>query len=81
MQAKIPVLACTDSNSDVGKTVVEGGFGWWCKSERSEDLIELIDAIVSLKNVFKDLGERGYDYLCDHYCVEDACGIIMNHFQ
>ncbi|MBR5539197.1 MAG: glycosyltransferase family 4 protein, partial [Clostridia bacterium] len=32
MQAKIPVLACTDPNTDVGKVIEEGNFGVWCES-------------------------------------------------
>ena len=32
MQAKVPVLACTDPNTDIGKVIEEGGFGWWCES-------------------------------------------------
>ena len=36
MQAKIPILAATDSNTDIGKVIVEGGFGWWCESNNVE---------------------------------------------
>lgn len=32
MQAGLPVLSCTDPNTDVGKVIVDGGFGWWCES-------------------------------------------------
>ena len=32
MQAGLPVLACTDTNSDIGKVITEGYFGWWCVS-------------------------------------------------
>ena len=33
MQADLPVFACTDPNTDVGKVIVDGGFGWWCESD------------------------------------------------
>lgn len=36
MQAGLPVLACTDKNTDIGKAIVEGGFGWWCESDDEE---------------------------------------------
>ena len=32
MQVKLPVLAVTDPNTDVGKVIVDGEFGWWCES-------------------------------------------------
>ena len=38
MQAKIPVLAVTDPNTDIGKDNVGGKFGWWCESNNQTDL-------------------------------------------
>ena len=32
MQAGLPVIACTDTNTDVGKDIIKGNFGWWCES-------------------------------------------------
>lgn len=32
MQAGLPVLACTDPNTDIGTVITKGGFGWWCES-------------------------------------------------
>lgn len=55
MQAKLPVLACTDSISDIGKTIINGGFGWWCSSS---DVHSFKKLIYSLKN--EDLKQRGY---------------------
>lgn len=37
MQAGLPVIACTDSNTDVGKDIVDKDFGWWCNSNGIED--------------------------------------------
>lgn len=42
MQAGLPVLACTDPNTDVGKTVTEGGFGWWCPSNDPEQFVHCV---------------------------------------
>lgn len=35
MQTKLPVLAATDPNTDIGKVIIDGGFGWWCESNNS----------------------------------------------
>lgn len=32
VQARLPVLACTDTATDIGKVIVENGLGWWCES-------------------------------------------------
>ncbi len=42
MQAELPVLACTDSSIDVGKVMVDNGFGWWCESKMSQKFKEKI---------------------------------------
>ena len=42
MMAGVPVLACTDVNTDIGKTIVEGGFGWWCESRDAKDFSSFV---------------------------------------
>ena len=43
MQAGLPVLACTDTNSDIGKVITEGYFGWWCVSTDSQEFSNCIN--------------------------------------
>lgn len=78
MQAKLPVLCCTDPNTDVGKVCEEGGFGWWCGSDDYDAFGTLVERIV-----VEDLpimGERGFVYLNEHYMAKDACQTVLNHF-
>ncbi len=72
MQAGLPVLACTDPNTDIGKVITEGGFGWWCESN---------DANTFSNNVFHICGELTQDtvfgnmaisYLNENYTAEAA---------
>ena len=75
MQAKLPMLACTDPVSDMGKIIVDGGFGWWCESNNPEAFMKIVRDVVS-----EDLAvKRGvsYQYLIDHYTVADAYKTIM----
>ena len=76
MQAKLPVLAVTDISTDVGKVVVEGGFGWWCESNRVEKFRELIDIIIRDNT---DRCSMSFDYLKTYYSVEKGYDIIMRH--
>lgn len=79
MQAKLPVLAITDPHSDVGKVVVDGGFGWWCESNDVDGFSKLISEIDFEKiEMQKDVE---YSYLVNNYSVERAYSIIMNHFN
>lgn len=77
MQAKLPVLAVTDSNTDVGKVIVEGGFGWWCESNDSDSFQEYVNSICGLD--FSYMKELEFKYLQDHYSVKEVYKIIIRH--
>lgn len=76
MQAKLPVLCCTDPNTDVGSICVEGGFGWWCRSDEPAGFAALVQAVVTADLLA--MGEKGYTYLQTHYSAEDGCKTILD---
>lgn len=78
MQAKLPILAVTDPNTDVGKVIVDGGFGWWRESNDARKVAELV-ANIAQGTLVCD-GERGFKYLKEHYTPEIAYNIIKKHF-
>lgn len=78
MQAKLPVLAATDPNTDIGKVIVDGEFGWWCESNDSGRFVDEIKKII--KADLDAVREREYQYLLDHYTVDNAYKTIMRHF-
>ena len=69
MQAKLPVLAVTDLNTDIGKVIVESGFGWWCESNSGEKFEKMVKEIS--KSNFGEKGENAYAYLIQNYNVAD----------
>ena len=75
MAAKIPVLAVTDPNTDIGKTITEGGFGWWCESNDPDRVAGLIGQII--REELGDKGNNGWKYLTENYSVESAYNTIM----
>lgn len=79
MQAKLPVLAVTDPNTDVGKVIVDGGFGWWCESIDVEEFKKKITDI--LKSNLASEGMNSSQYMFDNYDVKDSYKIIMKHFE
>lgn len=75
MQAAIPVLACTDPNTDIGEVITDGGFGWWCKSNDVNAFCGTVDGICT---GYKDpKGQNGYDLLKKEYSSEVGYKIIM----
>lgn len=70
MQAGLPVLACTDPNTDVGKIIVDGGFGWWCESNRSTEFSKCL--ILALQDELMEKKICAFDYLHDNYNVKQC---------
>lgn len=79
MQAKIPVLAVTDPNTDIGRVITDGGFGWWCESNR-EDLVCMRIAQIC-KEDLKSKGRIGFEYMQNHYTSEESYKIITSHMM
>lgn len=74
MQAKLPVLACTDPNTDIGKVITDGGFGWWCDSDNIEAFINCVER--ALESNIKKLGSNSKDYLLKNYSSVIGFNII-----
>lgn len=74
MQAKLPVLAVTDTNTDIGKVIVEGGFGWWCESISLENFKKIIGDIDKGNKL---MGQKGYEYLLENFDSRIAYNTII----
>lgn len=79
MQANLPILAVTDRNTDVGKVIVDGGFGWWCESNDTKKFAKIVSQIANGKLTCD--GEKGFLYLQKHFTPEIAYKIINKHFK
>lgn len=79
MQAKIPVLACTDPNTDIGDIVVNGGFGWKCHSNDVKEFNLCVDK--ALNADLAEMGNSAKKYLENNYDVKQGYEIIMRHFK
>lgn len=75
MAAKLPIIACTDPNTDIGKVIVNGGLGFWCESNSSDLFLRMVNNI--LNEDICTLGEKGFELLESKYRVESAHSIIM----
>ena len=79
MQAKIPVLAVTDPNTDIGKVITEGGFGWWCESNDASIFVETVNrAIKNQQYLSKD---TEYQVLQNIFSVEGSYTTISERIK
>lgn len=75
MQAGLPVLACTDPNTDIGKVIIDGGFGWWCESDDVSGFRNAVRAALEADHT--KMKENENKYLGENYTAEIAYGIVM----
>lgn len=75
MQRGTPVLACTDPNTDIGKVIIAGGFGWWCESDSPAHFTETI--CLALAADIPKMGERACRYLKENYSVQKSYATII----
>lgn len=82
MQLKLPVIACTDKNSDIGKMITDNNFGAFCLSESPDDFTEVIDGFVSKSDEdFKKMGENAYETLKKDYSADKSYKIITSELS
>ena len=79
MQAGLPVLACTDPNTDIGRVITEGGFGWWCESNSVMDFNNKVDNAINCE--LSSMSQNAMDYLKQHYTVDISYHTIMNSLR
>ncbi len=75
MQAKIPVFAVTDRNTDIGKVIVNGDFGWWCESNNASCFKDTIKKIIGTDFPSKD---KEFSYLVSNYHSKVSAKIICS---
>lgn len=68
LQAKMPVLACTDKNTDIKEVLEEAGCGKWCESNSVDGFKQIVKELMS--SDLKAMGQNGFEYLQEHYTVE-----------
>jgi len=79
MQAGLPVLACTDPNTDIGKVIVEGNFGWWCESNDVRAFGTIVQEAIAAP--LQPMGKEAYQYLNAHYSAQEGYQIIAKHLK
>lgn len=80
MNAAKPVLAATDVNTDLGKIIEKGNFGYWCESTDVNEFIKKLNKLCN-RNLREKLGANARNYLEQNYTSKHSYEIIMKHFN
>lgn len=78
MQAKLPVLVVSDPNTDIGKIVTDGGFGWWCESNDASRVRTIVEEV--LNEDMTSMGEKAFDLLSEKYKTSNCYNIIVGKY-
>lgn len=79
MEYKMPVLAATDVNTDIGYIAQANGYGFWCESANVAAFTVLVDKYVSHPEIIRPMGECGYQFFMENYLVEHTYSKIVSH--
>lgn len=79
MQAGIPVLAATDTNTDIGQVICQGEFGYWSEHGDVKGFLDNIDKICTSKE-YEKMCCCSRNFFLEHYTSEISYNIIIKHF-
>lgn len=80
LEYKMPILMATDVNTDIGRIAEENGFGLWTESGNIDTFMEMMEFMTEDENRMREMGERGYTFLCENYVVDKSYKAVMRHF-
>lgn len=77
MQAGLPVLACTDCNTDIGKFIVDSNIGLWCESNNTSSFTDVVNKFLISKKENFLMGINSFNQLKAHFSVEYSYQTIV----
>ncbi|MEG1204792.1 MAG: glycosyltransferase family 4 protein [Clostridia bacterium] len=75
MQNEMPIIACTDTSTDIGRIIESERFGWWCESKNVINFTKTVD--LACEKDWKEKGINAKKYLMDNYTVEKSYRKMM----
>lgn len=77
MEAGIPVLAATDTHTDMKNVILKGQFGDWCESVSASDFTQMLDRFLAEPERVKKYGQNARKFLERHFTTRQAAEKIM----
>jgi glycosyltransferase involved in cell wall biosynthesis len=80
LEHKLPILAATDTHTDIGRIAGKNNYGFWCENGDLDKFNNLLEVYISDKQLIRKMGNTGYNYLKENYTVSKSYKTIMKHF-
>ena len=81
LEYKMPIIAATDINTDIGTIAEKNGYGYCCESKYVESFTASIRKYTTTPDTIRKMGERGYQFLLDNYQVDSTYQKIISHIK
>ncbi|SHG36257.1 glycosyltransferase family 4 protein [Flagellimonas flava] len=79
--AKIPILASIDLNTDFGNILEENRTGVWAKAGDVNALKEQLLVLYNDPDLRKEMGENGYEYMKSELSTDQAFRTVLNQIK
>ena len=63
LEYKMPIIAATDINTDIGTIAEKNGYGYCCESKYVESFTACVNKYITTPDTIRKMGERGYQFL------------------
>lgn len=80
MNAQIPIIAATDTVTDIKNLLLDNNIGLWSLNGKTIDMIDNINKFADV-NLRREYGMNGYNYLINNFTSELSYQIIMNKIK
>ena len=81
LEYKMPIIAATDINTDIGTIAEKNGYGYCCESKYVESFTACVNKYIRTPDTIRKMGERGYQFLLDNYQVDSTYQKIISHIK
>lgn len=81
LEMKMPVIAATDANTDIGSVIEKNKCGYSVLSCDSLGMQNAINALASNENDFTQMQENAWNLLQQEYTIDNSYGLIKNKLE
>ncbi len=81
MESALPILAATDSSTDVNSILHDANCGFWVESGDTIGFLNRAQMLVESESLRKKLGRSGRKYLEHNYIIDDNCRKLIKHID
>lgn len=81
MECRLPIIAATDKNTDVGKVIEGNKFGFWCESGDLRAYNEILNVFIANSDLYSEYGDNGFNFLITNYHVNNSYQLTMDHLS